>query len=294
MIMNLAIFFFCGSFWGLSFTLTRIVMQGGGHPLAVSFWHAATASALVWSALWAMGKLPPLTWRYFRFVAVLGLIGGALPSVLLFTAAQNIGAGVLSVCMATVPLMQIGLSAALGIEKFKARRLVGLILGLSAVWIIASPSGGAAPVIWVMVTVMAAFSYACEDSFIAAKRPGNLGAPGILAGMMLFYAIYTAPALLFVDPMPFTLSMPGETEMAFVLMVPGSLLAYGAFVHLISRAGPVFASQIAYMVTISGVVSGVLILGESYRPEFWVALGLIAIGLALGLPGAWKKPATAG
>lgn len=286
--LNIAIFLFCGAFWGLSFTLTRIVMQGGGHPLAASFWHAATASALVWTGLAITGRLPRLDARFIRFAATIGFLGGACPSVLLFWAAQNVGAGVLSVCMATVPLMQIGLSGALGIERFSLRRSVGLCMGLAAVWIIADPSGGAAPPLWVAVAMFAGFAYACEDSFVAAKRPAGVNSVQILAGMMLFYALYVAPALLFVDPAIFSLSAPGEVGRAFMFMVPGSLCAYGAFVWLIGRAGPVFASQVAYVVTISGVVCGVAILGESYQTGFWAALGLIVVGLALGLPGRWR------
>ncbi|QIE54906.1 EamA family transporter [Pikeienuella piscinae] len=286
--VNIAIFLSCGAFWGFSFTLMRIVMLGGGHPLAVAFWHAATASVLVWGVLWLSGWLPRIDARFIRFAATLGFLGGACPSILLFWAAQNIGAGVISVCMATVPLMQIGLSAALGIERFSARRLFGLILGLVAVWLIADPSGGAAPWFWVVVAALGGFSYACEDSFIAMKRPHDLNSAQILAGMMLFYMIYTAPALLFVDPAVLSLTAPGRVEAAFLAMVPGSLLAYGAFVNLISRAGPVFASQVAYVVTVAGVVCGAIILGESYNVVFWFALGLIVVGLALGLPGGWR------
>ncbi|MEX2520074.1 MAG: DMT family transporter [Paracoccaceae bacterium] len=285
MLVNLAILISCGSFWGLSFTLTRIVMQGGGHPLAVAFWHAAVASALVWAGLWVTGRTPRLTPGYLRFVAVLGVLGGAGPSILLFWAAGHIGAGVLSVCMATVPLMQIGLSAGLGIERFRARRLVGLLTGLVAVWMIANPEGGGAPAFWVCVAALGGFLYACEDSFIAIRRPPGLSAVQILAGMMASAALYTAPALLFVAPMPFDTNAPGRVEAAFLLMVLGSLVAYASFVHLIGRAGPVFASQVAYVVTASGVVAGVLILGETYKAGFWAALGLMAIGLALGLPG---------
>lgn len=283
--MNLAILIFCGSFWGLSFTLTRIVMQSDVHPLAVAFWHAATASALVWAGLWATGRTPRLNASYIRFVAVLGVLGGAGPSILLFWAAGHIGAGVLSVCMASVPLMQIALSASLGIERFRARRLIGLLTGLAAVWMIADPQGGGAPAFWVGVAALGGFLYACEDSFIAMRRPPGLSAVQILAGMMTAAAIYTAPALFFIDPAPFDIGAPGRVEAAFALMVCGSLAAYASFVHLIGRAGPVFASQVAYVVTVSGVVSGVLILGETYKAGFWAALGLMVIGLALGLPG---------
>ncbi len=286
MLTNIAILLFCGGFWGVSFTLTRIVMENsGGHPLAITFWNAALASVIVWTALWLTGRLPRIDRSYIRFVAVLGVLGGACPSILLFWAAQHLGAGVLSVCMATVPLMQIGLSAAFGIERLRPLRLAGLVIGLAAVWLIADPEGGAAPAFWVMIAVCGGLSYALEDSFIAIRRPAGMTSVQILAGMVFFAALYTAPTLLFVDPAPLSITAPGRVEAAFVLMSVGGLFAYGSFVHLISRAGPVFGSQVAYVVTVAGVICGVLILGESYEAGFWAAVGLMIVGLAFGLPG---------
>ncbi|MFV0474247.1 MAG: DMT family transporter [Pikeienuella sp.] len=288
MAVNVLILFFCGAVWGLSFTLMRVVMLGGAHPLAAAFWHAVVANLLIWTALAVTGRLPRVNAGFLRFSAITGFLGAAGPTTLLFWAAEHIGAGVLSVCMATAPLMQIGLSAALGIERFHIHRLVGLLFGLAAVWIIADPANDAAPTLWVALAALGGFLYACEDSFLAAKRPASLSSLQILAGLMLFYAIYTAPALIFVDPTLFSLSAPGETALAFLVMVPSSLCAYGAFVHLIARAGPVFASQVSYVVTISGVICSMAILGESHEAGFWVALGLVVIGLALGLPGTWR------
>lgn len=289
MIRNIATLLACGGFWGVSFTLTRIVMSGGGHPLAITFWNSATGAALVWLFLILSGRAPRLDAAYLRFCAVIGVLGGALPSLLLFWAARHVGAGVLAVCMATVPLMQFALSAALKLEGFSLRRLTGLAISLSAVWLIADPQAGAAPLFWVVVAVCGGLSYAAEDSFIAMKRPPGQTSIGLLAGMTSFSALYTAPALMFVDPAPLTLSAPGETELAFVLMTLGGMCAYGAFVRLIGDAGPVFAAQVAYVVTICGVIAGVAILGEDYGAGFWTALALILAGLSLGLPGGWRR-----
>lgn len=289
MVSNIVILLACGTFWGVSFTLTRIVMSGGGHPLAVTFWNMAFGACVIWAGLWLSGKLPKIDRAYIRFVAVLGLLGGALPSLLLFWAAQHIGAGVLSVCMATVPLMQFALSAVLRLEAFRLRRLIGLMVSMSAVWVIADPEQGAAPLFWVIIAVMGGVSYACEDAFIAAQRPKGPTAAQVLAGMVTAGMVYTAPFLVFVDPLPLTLSAPGRIEVAFVLMTLGGLCAYGAFVHMITVAGPVFAAQVAYVVTIVGVLAGVFILGESYGPNFWAAFALIILGLSLGLPGGWRR-----
>ncbi|MEM7750041.1 MAG: EamA/RhaT family transporter, partial [Pseudomonadota bacterium] len=59
---------------------------------------------------------------------------------------------------------------------------------------------------------------------------------------------------------------------------------YGTFVHLVNTAGPVFASQTAYVVTLSGVGWGMLIFGESHSKWVIAATACMMVGLALVRP----------
>jgi drug/metabolite transporter (DMT)-like permease len=69
-------------------------------------------------------------------------------------------------------------------------------------------------------------------------------------------------------------------------------LAYSGYVWLIARAGSVFASLIAYLVTGFGVVWSKLLLGENYAPLVWVAFAVMLAGIALVQPlGATAKSA---
>lgn len=284
--VNLIVLLVVGSYWGGSFTLTRIVMSEGAHPLAVTFWQSAGSTLLVGAVLAALGRLPRIDRRFVRFALVIGFLGGAAPAALLYWAAAHIGAGVLSVAMATSPLMQVALTTALGIERFRMLRAVGVALGLVAVWMIADPGGEAAPAFWVAMAVLAAAFYTVEGSYIAVRRPPEAGAAQVLLGMTAASTVMTAPMLAFVEtPFPFDLAAPGRVEYAFAAFILGSPIAYGGFVWLIGRAGPVFAAQVAYVVTVAGVFAGVIFLGEGYGAGFWGALAIMLAGLALGLPG---------
>lgn len=284
--LNVAILLGCGTWWGFSFALSRIVMEGGANPLVIAFWQSAGSAVLVWSALAVVGRLPRIDATFVRFTFVIGVLGGAAPGVLLYWAVAHVGAGVLSVCMATVPLMQFGFSAVLGLERARPVRFAGLALGMIAVWIIAQPDSGAAPVFWVAVAIIAGFSFVLEEAFIAARKPPDLGPAATMAGMVATSAILLAPALLFAaEPFPFEIASPGAREAALGAFILGSPIIYGGFVLLIMRAGPVFSAQVSYVVTLAGVAGGVLFLGEGYGGAFWGALGLMIVALALGLPG---------
>ena len=60
--------------------------------------------------------------------------------------------------------------------------------------------------------------------------------------------------------------------------------AYGGFYYLVVRAGPVFASQTAYIVTLSGVLWGMVIYGETHSAWVWASLVVMFIALALVRP----------
>ncbi len=51
-------------------------------------------------------------------------------------------------------------------------------------------------------------------------------------------------------------------------------------------AGPVFSSQVSYVVTLAGVFLSALILSESYSSWVWMALVLMLAGLTLVQPRA--------
>ncbi len=59
---------------------------------------------------------------------------------------------------------------------------------------------------------------------------------------------------------------------------------YTGYVWLVSQAGAVFAAQVAYLVTGSGVLWSMALLGERYSGWVWAALLLILAGMFLVQP----------
>jgi drug/metabolite transporter (DMT)-like permease len=61
-------------------------------------------------------------------------------------------------------------------------------------------------------------------------------------------------------------------------------LAYAGYVWLVGRAGSLFASQVAYLVTGFGVLWSMILLGERYSAWVWAAFALMLVGVALVQP----------
>lgn len=278
---GLAMLLGIGLIWGLAFTLVKIVIGAGADPAALAFWQTALGAV----ALLVLGRRPRLDAAHLKFYAISGMLGSALPAWLVAMAAQSLSAGVIAVAMASAPLLCLGLVTAMGIERFSPRRLGGLVLGLGAVVLIAGPGGGAGvPLGGLLMAVGAACCYATEDVYIAVGRPPASGPFTLLCGMLVAASLYLMPGWLLAGgglPLPVT----AQTGWAALgIMALGNLLAYGGFVALVTRTGPVFASQVSYVVVAAGVLWGVAVLGEQHAAGFWLALALMLAGLTLARP----------
>ena len=53
---------------------------------------------------------------------------------------------------------------------------------------------------------------------------------------------------------------------------------------LVSHAGPVFASQVSYIVTSTGVLWSMLLLKEGYSGWVWLAFALVMLAITLVQP----------
>ncbi len=76
----------------------------------------------------------------------------------------------------------------------------------------------------------------------------------------------------------------GTVEWAIVGMGAINAVAYSLFIYLIAYAGPVFATQVAYLVMIFGVAWGIFIFDERHSVWIWLSLAVMLVGLALVMP----------
>ncbi|MDD9922709.1 MAG: EamA family transporter, partial [Boseongicola sp.] len=106
----------------------------------------------------------------------------------------------------------------------------------------------------------------------------------VLFGASFFGAILAFPLTLmtgtFINPLP-----PwGAPDFAIALSSILHVTVYAAYVWLVGRAGPIFAAQVAYLVTGFGVFWSMLVLGERYSIWVWFAMVVILSGVFLVQP----------
>jgi drug/metabolite transporter (DMT)-like permease len=282
-----AVLLFIGVIWGVTFSLAKLVTEAGAHPLGVSWWQAVIGGALACGYCIVRKRMPSFSARHIAFYIVCGILGTAVPGTMFFYAAPHIPAGVISITIATVPMLTFALAMPLGLEHFDAKRLIGIVLGIVSVLLIVGPETSLPDpgmTFWVLMCIIGSACYALENLWISVKRPKGSDAFTILAGMLLAAALMLLPVVVVVDAFVPLSSTPGIIEYGTLGMAVINTVSYGLFIFLVTTAGPVFASQTAYLVTLSGILWGIAIFSEQHSWWIWTALLVMLAGLALVRP----------
>lgn len=287
--LALALLFGGGTIWGLSFSAAKLITEAGAHPFGLSLANGFFGAAILLPYCIVRRRLPPLRRDYLVFYVVAGLLGTALPSALLYSAAPHLPAGVLAIVTALVPLMTYVYALGLRLERAEALRACGIVLGLLAILMIVVPEASLphrAMVGWVLLALIVPASYSSEGLFIALRRPAGSDAIVLLCGMQLAGAAMLAPLVWATDGW-LSLALPwGEIEWWIVALVVVNTVGYLMYIELVRIAGPVFAAQTGYLVTASGVLWGIAIFGERHSAWVWAALAVMFAGLFLVNPRA--------
>ncbi len=278
-----------GAAWGLTMPLIRISVSTGHGALGILVWQQIVMAALMLAALRPSGLALPALRGHGRLYLAVAVFGAVVPGYFTFLTAAEIPAGVRSIIIAIVPMFALPMALAAGFERPDLRRLLGVLLGAAAIVMICLPGAGLTAAIGlgtILLALIAPFSYGVEATYLGVR-----GMQGLHPFQLLFGASFVGVVLVW----PLAAGLGQTVDLAigwgpaeWAMMGAGALnaFAYSGYVWLVGRAGPVFASQIAYVVTAFGVLWSKLLLGESYSAWVWLAFVPLAAGLALVRPRA--------
>ncbi|MEO9572677.1 MAG: DMT family transporter [Tateyamaria sp.] len=287
-----AMLFVLGAGWGMTMPLTKIAVSTGYKHFGLLFWQLAIGVLVMSTIALVRGTRLPLGAAQLRVYVLIALIGSVLPNTASYQAAVHLPAGVLSILLSMIPIWAFPIALTLGLDRFEWMRLGGLVAGLCAVLLIVLPGAdmsGTIPVFWVLIGLISGLFYAFEGNYVARWGTAGLDPIQVLWGASLVGTLIALPLALssgqWIDPRP-----PfGAPEQALVASSILHVLTYTGYVGLVGRAGPVFAVQISYLVTLFGILWAWLILSEAYPPVIWAALVLMLVGMYLVQPR--RKPA---
>ena len=280
--------------WALTFPFTKIAVLGGYRTYGITFLSSSLTIVMLAVVIGLRRSGLPLhraaIWRY----VMSGILGTVVFAGTTYKAAEHLPSGVITVCMATLPLVSFFVSLALRMERATAGRVAGLAMGLVGVLLIALPETSLpnpAAAIFIPLAILSVLSFAIEGIILGKYGMGGLDPLQLLLGAAVVAVLLTAPIAWGTG----TLHLPqgfGVPEWAIVGSAVANTAAYAGYFWIVGRAGPVFAAQASYMVTAFGVIWSMLLLGEVYSPWIWAGMVVILAGMTQVLPKP-KLPAPA-
>ena len=285
-----------GSAWGFTIPLTKIAVSTGHQPLGLITWELAIGAVILGLARLARSNKARIRKDDLILFAVVALAGTILPGHFTYQAAFHLPAGVMAIVVALVPMFSLPVALAIGLERPQIIRLFGLLLGLAAIIMIALPKTSLpdpAKAAWVLVALIAPICYAVEGNFIAWRGTRDLTSADVLFGASALGFLVAAPLAITTGAWINPIRPWGMPEWALLGLCLFHISAYTGYIWLVGHAGSVFASQVAYLVTGTGVLWSIVLLSETYSGWIWAALALMLCGLAFVAPKPAPKPAEA-
>lgn len=291
-----------GAGWGLTQPLSKIAVSAGYRHFGLVFWQLALGALILAGVRSLQVRREPRSGRFrvaFRAPAlrtdrsalkvylVVALTGTVLPNSASYEAIRHLPSGLVSILLSLVPMFAFPFALALGNERFQARRLGGLLLGLVGVLLIVAPEASLperAMVAFIPLAIIAPIFYGLEGNIVARWGTAGLAPIDVLYGASLLGALIALPLAVFSGHFIDLRPPWGMPEIAIFLAALIHVIVYTTYVWMVGVAGPVFAVQVSYLVTGFGVFWALLILNESYSGWIWSALGLILVGVFLVQP----------
>lgn len=284
-----------GVVWGSGFLLIRIAVAVVSPAQLTLVRTAIGAAVLALVVTVARRSWPRALGAWWR-IALLGVVGCVLPFLLYAYAGQHIPSGLSSIYNAGVPVATALLSfAALrGAERPGALTLAGIALGAVGLVIVLAPwqweDGGGFDVLGQFACICAVLCLGF--AFVWTRKaitPLRLDPVAVASGQMI------AATLAQLALAPWTLAEPlagqldGLVVLCIVLLGAFSTgIAYVWIFRVIEVWGASSASTVTYLTTLTGVVLGVLVLGETITWTQLLGGAVVLAGVALGVA---RRPA---
>jgi drug/metabolite transporter (DMT)-like permease len=282
---------FLAAVWGASYLFIKVAVDEI-EPAAMMFFRLLIAAALLVPVVLARdgarGGLRELA-AAWRPGLVLGTVNAAVPFTLIAWGEKHIDSGVAAIANATVPLFVVLLAIRYRpSERATGSRLAGVFLGLVGVAVLAGaqPEGGWWAVAGTLAVVLASLAYAIGGLY-------GQGASSVVSAPVLATVSMIAGALVL---LPFALlqlpdEVPGWKASASVaaLAVGGTALAQLVVFRMLRLHGAARLSLVTYLLPVTAVAYGALLLDEHLTAGTLAGLALILPGVALG-SGALRLP----
>lgn len=281
--------------WGTSFLFIKLLLPYA-EPWEIVFLRCLFGAVFLYVLI--LWKNPKSMWRHvpWKSLIVTGLMNAAAPWTLIALSETVLASNTTAIINATTPIW----TSLMGFMFFSVflskKQWLGIMIGFIGILILFHFDIGelvSGSFVGIGTMVLAPIFYGFANQY-AKRFMGEVSVMVIAAGTLTVGFISTGVLSLFLGGFPtevFTAPVPIVSILA--LGVLGSGVAYLLNYYMITKGSAEFASFVTYLVPVSAMVWGWLVLDEPLSPNLIIGLLVIFGGVYLsGRKTRQKKPAS--
>ncbi len=266
--------------WGGSFFFVGVAVREAT-PLTIVWVRVSLAAIILLAVVRSKKETIPSAPGVWGAFFIMGALNNLIPFSLIVWGQTHIESGLASILNATTPIFSVVLAHFLTREeRLTGNRATGVLIGWFGVVVLIGIDSlqGFGAAVWGQLAVLgAALSYACAAIF--GRRFKRLSPLVVATGMLCASAVMMSPLALIAEQ-PWHLS-PGRATLTalFGLAVLSTSLAYIIYFRILAVAGATNILLVTFLIPISAILLGYLVLGERLGWNAFVGMGLVFIGL---------------
>lgn len=267
--------------WGGSFFFSKVALTGFP-PFTLVLGRVGIAAIILNIIVRATGHRMPSSIKIWGTFLVMGMLNNLIPFSLIFWGQTQISSSLASILNATTPIWTVILAHFLtGDEQLTPNKFWGSLLGLIGVVILIGLDvlkGLGANTLAQLAVIGAALSYAIAGIF--GKRFKEIPPLVTAAGQISGTTVMMIPIALIMDrpwlaPTPKLEVWGALLGLAFL----STALAYIIYFRLLSSAGATNLLLVTFLIPVSAILLGMIVLGERLAIQSFIGMGLIGLGL---------------
>ena len=270
---------FLSAIWGSSFLFLRLTSPVFG-PIFLIEMRVLSGLAVLLPLVLFLGKLAEFQ-KHWKMIAAVSLMNMAIPFCFFAFSAVYIGAGLLSIINATVPIFSACVAYVVYKERLSKSSLWGLLIGFLGVVVLMFNPGesfGSSGWLAILTALLACLLYGTAINLTVNNLQGVSGL-AITAGGLFVSSLVLLPFAFWARPE--VLPVGNIWWSVFALGIVCTGFGFVMFYRLIDRIGAGRAIMTTYLIPVFSILWGNIFLGESVT--LIMVLGCILVLLGVGL-----------
>tara|TARA_Y100000590_G_scaffold308645_1_gene348463 strand:+ start:2156 stop:3088 length:933 start_codon:yes stop_codon:yes gene_type:complete len=284
---NLFLLILLSSIWGSAFIAIKIAVQTI-NPISIVALRLTIASIILLTFFIIKGYKFNFTLKTYMYIFLISLFGNVIPFYLISWSEIFIDSNLAGLLLSIAPIFALISSHFLtSDDKFTLMKFLATIFGFIGIIILLGFDnlklvfqGDYLLILPKIAVIIAAFGYVISSIF--AYNLKKINTISLTTMVLIFASLMSLPFMLIYEINNFSIPDNKSIIAVIYLGIMPTATAYLLRFYIISKAGPIFLSYVAYLIPIFAIFWGVILLNENINALTMFAMIFIFAGIYFG------------